>query len=83
MNGTPILVAATAATVALVPPLRRRVVPVAKAMGHAGMGVGGAMMHGVSDVVGTAVHGHPGDGAAIVAAAAPRKRPASHARAAS
>jgi hypothetical protein len=59
MNATPVVVVVTAGTVALVPALRRRVVPVAKSVGHAGAGVGAAVLAGVSEVVGTAVHGRP------------------------
>ena len=67
-------VAVTAAVVAAVPPLRRRVLPVAGAVANAGVRtaatalVGGAAVvstafHGAGEVVGAAVH-TPGDGQA-------------------
>jgi hypothetical protein len=49
--------AAVAAVTALVAPARRRVVPVAKAVGRAGLAVGGATVVGGRGIVEAAVRG--------------------------
>ncbi len=52
--------AAAAAVAALVRPARERVVPVAKAVGRAGAGVGGATVAGGRGIVDAAMHGERG-----------------------
>jgi hypothetical protein len=64
--------AAAAAVVALVPPIRRRFLPVSKAVLSAGLGVGTAALRGVEGVIVAAACGDQpaGDGNAAGAAAA-------------
>jgi len=75
--------AAAAAVVALVPPVRRRFLPVTKAVLSAGLGVGTAALRGVEGVIVAATCGDQaaGDGRATTgdgqpAAKRPRAAPA-------
>lgn len=65
--------AAAAAVVALVPPLRRRLLPVSRAVLSAGLGIGTAALRGVEGVIVAAACGDQsaGDGKAAAAGAAP------------
>lgn len=65
--------AAAAAVVALVPPLRRRLLPVSRAVLSAGLGIGTAALRGVEGVIVAAACGDQsaGDGKAGAAGAAP------------
>ena len=75
-------VALIAAVAAMVKPARRRVVPVAKAVGRAGIGVVGVTAVGAGGIVDAAVHGErPRSGRgdsppATTASGAARSRPA-------
>jgi hypothetical protein len=59
MPAIPIFAVLAGAAIAGIPPLRQRVLPVAKAVGQAGVGVAAAVLTGAGGVASAGWHGHP------------------------
>jgi hypothetical protein len=66
VNVVPVLVVGAAATVALVPQVRRRLAPAVGVVGHLAGEVGSAAWHGVEDVAGAVWRGAGEVGSVLV-----------------